>query len=112
MKRKYDIVWAETAENDLRGIIEYIAKDSPSQAIKIFRKITRAASLLYHLPNRGRIIPGLQEQGVVQYRELLVSPWRVMYRISGKSVFVVSVLDSRRNVEDILLERLIQQTSS
>ena len=107
MKKTYDIVWAETAKNDLCGIIEYIARDGPSQAQKIFNKIKRAASSLLHSPNRGRIIPELQEQGVLQYRELIISPWRVMYRISGKSVFVLSVLDSRRNIEDILLGRLI-----
>ena len=44
MKSPYDIVWAETAENDLCGIIEYLAKDNPSQAKKIFSKIQRAAS--------------------------------------------------------------------
>ena len=108
MKKPYDIVWAKTAENDLRGIIESIAKDSPAQAVKILHQIKRATSSLYHSPNRGRIIPELQEQGVLQYRELIISPWRVMYRISGKTVLVLSVLDSRRNVEDILLERLIQ----
>jgi addiction module RelE/StbE family toxin len=108
MKNPYDIVWAETAENDLCGIIEYLAKDNPSQAKKIFNKIKRAASGLYHSPKRGRIIPELQEQGLLQYRELIISPWRVMYRISGKTVLVLSVLDSRRNVEDILLGRLIQ----
>lgn len=108
MKNPYDIVWAETAENDLCGIIESLAKDNPSQAKKIFNKIHRAASGLYHSPKRGRIIPELQEQGLLQYRELIISPWRVMYRISGKTVLVLSVLDSRRNVEDILLGRLIQ----
>ena len=108
MKKTYDIVWAETAENDLRSIIEYIAKDNPSQAPKFFDKIKCATSNLSHSPHRGRIIPELHKQGIAQYRELIISPWRVMYRISGKSVFVVSVLDSRRNVEDILLERLIQ----
>jgi len=108
MTRKYDILWAESAENDLLGIIEYIARNNPSQAQKIFNKIKRATSSLFHSPNRGRIIPELQEQGVMQYRELIISPWRVMYRISGKTVLVLSVLDSRRNVEDILLGRLIK----
>jgi plasmid stabilization system protein ParE len=38
MKRKFDIVWAETAENDLCRIIEYIARDNPSQGKKSFTK--------------------------------------------------------------------------
>ena len=48
----------------------------------------------------------LQDQGILQYRELVISPWRVLYRISEKNVFVLSVLDSRRNIQDILLKRL------
>jgi toxin ParE1/3/4 len=56
---------------------------------------------------RGRIIPELQAQGVLQYRELIVSPWRIIYRIAGQKVFVLSVLDARQNIEDILLKRLL-----
>jgi len=47
-------------------------------------------------------------QGVGHYRELIIPPWRVIYRFSGDTVYVLSVLDSRRNLEDVLLERLIR----
>ncbi|MEK6194681.1 MAG: plasmid stabilization protein, partial [Deltaproteobacteria bacterium] len=40
-------------------------------------------------------------------RELIISPWRMIYRISEMKIYVLSVLDSRQNVEDILLKRLI-----
>lgn len=43
------------------------------------------------------------------YRELIVSRWRLFYRIAGESVYVLARIDSRRNVEDILLERLTRQ---
>jgi toxin ParE1/3/4 len=36
----------------------------------------------------------------------LCTPWRIIYRIATPSVFVMTVIDGRRNVEDILLERL------
>jgi len=107
MKKTYAIVWAETAEKDLFSIVKYIATDNPSRAEKIFQKIKRQTSRLFHPATRGRIIPELQAQGVLQYRELVISPWRVMYRISGRSVLVLAVLDSRRNIEDILLWRLL-----
>jgi len=107
MKRLYEIIWSETSEKDLISIIEYIAQDSPSIAYDKFKGIKKKASCLYSFPDRGRIVPELQEQGITQYRELIVSPWRIIYRISEKSVYVVSVLDSRQNVEDILLKRLI-----
>jgi hypothetical protein len=57
-------------------------------------------------PERGRIVPELREQGILQYRELVIPPGRILDRISEKSVLVLSVLDSRPNIEDVLLRRL------
>jgi len=105
MNKKYDIIWSYIAENDLKNIVEYIAEDSPPNALKIFNRIKQKASSLYTFPERGRIVPELREQGILQYRELVISPWRIQYRISEKRVLVLSVLDSRRNIEDILLKR-------
>ena len=106
MNEKYDAVWSNIAENDLKNIVEYIADDSPPNALKIFKRIKQKASRLHTFPERGRIVPELRDQGILQYRELVISPWRILYRISEKSVLVFSVLDSRRNIEDILLTRL------
>jgi len=107
MKKIYKIIWAESAEKDLSVILEYVARDNPAYAVKNFHTIKRKTSNLYHAPTRGRLIPELQEQGVLQYRELVIPPWRVMYRIAVQSVLVLAVLDSRRNIEDILLGRLL-----
>ncbi len=107
MKQVYEVIWAKIAENDLQTIVSYIAEDSVSRALQILRKLTKSASRLYQAPMRGRIIPELHAQGVLQYRELIVSPWRIIYRISGHKVFVLSVLDSRQNIEDILLKRFL-----
>lgn len=107
MSQKYDIIWAGVAENDLKEIIEYIATDSPANALKTLKKIKQKASSLYTLPERGRIVPELQDQGILIYRELIVPPWRIIYRISEMKVYVLSVLDARQNLEDILLKRLI-----
>jgi addiction module RelE/StbE family toxin len=107
MKKKYEVKWSNVAEKDLMGIIEYIADDNPANALRIFKQIKEKASSLYSFPERGRIIPELREQGISQYRELIIPPWRMIYRISEKTVYVLSVLDSRQNIEDILLKRLI-----
>jgi len=106
MNKRYDVIWSETSEKDLMGIVEYIAADSPSTAFGIFKEIKQKASRLYTFPDRGRIVPELQDQGIILYRELILPPWRIIYRISEKTVYVLSVLDSRQNVEDILLRRL------
>lgn len=107
MKKSYNVWWSETAENDLVSIIEYIARENPLQARKIFGEIKKQAESLNAFPDRGRMVPELQNQGITLYRELIIGPWRVMYRVSEDSVYVLSVLDSRQNVEDILLQRLI-----
>ena len=46
-------------------------------------------------------------QGISLYREIVIIPWRVIYKIERDRVYIVSVIDSRRNVEDVLLARLL-----
>jgi toxin ParE1/3/4 len=107
MKAGYNVSWSETAEKDLLGVIEFIAADSPSRAYDIFKDIKKKASSLRSFPERGRMVPEFQDQGITLYHELIIGPWRIIYRIAEKQVYVLSVLDSRRSIEDILLRRLI-----
>lgn len=109
MKQRYSVIWSDTAERDLLAIIEYIEDDSPSRAYGVFKEIVGKAAGLHSFPERGRVVPELQGQGIVQYHELIAGPWRIIYRVSEKSVYVLSVIDSRRSVEDILLRRLTGQ---
>ena len=108
MNKKYKVEWATVAESDLKKIIDYIANGSPGNALQVLKKIRQKTSNLYTFPERGRIVPELHGQGIHIYRELIVVPWRIVYRISDGIVFVLSVIDSRQNVEDILLDRLIK----
>ncbi len=107
MKKRFEVIWSKGSEKDLVDIVEYIASESPSRAIEVFEEIKDKASGLYLFPERGRVVPELQQQGITLYRELIVPPWRIIYRISEKTVYVLSMLDSRQNVEDILLYRLV-----
>lgn len=109
MNLKYRVLWTDIAEKDLFEIIEYIADENLINAENIFSKIRESTLTLNHFPERGRVVPELLDQGVYLYRELIVNPWRIIYRISEKKVYVLLVLDSRRNAEDILLKRLITQ---
>jgi len=106
MNVKFKVTWSDSAYQDLANIILYIAEDSSSNAKKLLNKIKTTVSDLYHSPQRGRVVPELQDQGILLYRELIILHWRVMYRISENSVIVLSVIDSRQNVEDILLKKL------
>lgn len=108
MKKYYEVIWARVAENDLLGIIIFIADDSPENALKILSKIKNRIAKLENSPMQGRVVPELFRQGISIYREVVISPWRVIYKVDENSVYILSVIDSRRNVEDILLARLLQ----
>jgi len=109
MKPRHSVLWSEVAERDLLAMIEYLANDSPSRAHEILKDIQKMSSSLYSFPERGRIVPEFREHGIMQYRELIVGPWRIIYRAINQNIYVLAVLDSRRNLEDLLLQRFIGQ---
>ena len=106
MNKKFKVHWTSIAEEDLKDIVLYIAEDSQTNARTVFEKIKEKTSSLTLFPERGRIVLELQDQGIFLYRELIHTPWRIIYRIENNKVYVLSVIDSRQNVEDILLKRL------
>ncbi len=103
--KKFAVDWAEIAERDLAAIVDRLADASPRNAGLVLDRIERSASRLIRFPKRGRVVPELEIHGVVIYRELVCRPWRIVYRIEGDRVQVTAVIDSRRNLEDLLLER-------
>jgi len=111
MEKAHEVYWSEAAAEDLNAIIEYIRADNPSVAKESLGKIQSKTAALRSFPQRGRIVPELKAHGILQYRELVISPWRVIYRISETRGYILSVIDSRRNVEDVLLERLVRKRS-
>lgn len=106
--KKYRVVWVRTATGDLESIAGYIADDSPARARDVLDGIERAAEKLAIMPRRGRVVPELAFFGIRNYRQLIHFPWRIIYRIAKEEVVVLAVLDSRRRLEDLLLERLVR----
>jgi toxin ParE1/3/4 len=101
------VFWTRTVQGDLRRIIEYIAVDSELQAKRVYLSIEQKADNLRQIAQQGRIVPELQYYGIVTYRELISTPWRIIYRLEANKVWILAVIDGRRNVEDLLLERFI-----
>jgi addiction module RelE/StbE family toxin len=100
------VLWTHTAQQDLTDIIDFIAQDSIADALAILHKLEAKAALLITLPNRGRIVPELLHTGISQYRELVSAPWRIVYRVESKQVLIMAVLDSRRDLQTVLLNRM------
>jgi toxin ParE1/3/4 len=102
------VAWADAARADLEAIAEYIANDRLQTALSVLDRIERAAARLTRMPERGRTVPELAMIGVCGYRELVVPPWRILYRLSESTVHVLAVVDSRRDVADLLMERFVR----
>jgi toxin ParE1/3/4 len=103
--KSFSVEWTATAQLDLEAVIQYISEQNVAAALKILTELEDSAKTLTRVPFRGRIVPELAEFGIQEYRELIRSPWRIIYRIAGEAAYVLAVLDSRRNLEDLLLDR-------
>jgi plasmid stabilization system protein ParE len=107
MAKKYVIKWAAPARDDLEELVDHIAQTNVAYAVKVLDKIELAVKNLNTSPRRGRIVPELEKYGYVLYREIIVDYWRIMYKIEHDIVYIMIVIDGRRNVEDIILKKII-----
>ena len=104
----YQVQWTNIAEQDLSDIVDYIAQDSINNALRVLDKLEKKANDLNDFPQRGRVVPELLDTGISQYREIISSPWRIIYRLGVDTVYIMGVFDSRRDLEGILLNRLVR----
>ena len=103
-----EIQWTLSARSDLEEIVEYIAQDSIPIALEKLDRIKKDVHRLQKFAKQGRIIPELKRIGITNYRELIMNPWRIMYRTENETIYIVAVIDGRRNIEDVLLRRNIR----
>ena len=108
MSETYKLKWTTNAKDDLLNIVSYIKKDSPSIANDIYQKIRKKAHSSNFFPLKGRVVPELQKEGITLYREVIASPWRVIYKVGNDTVYIMAILDSRQNVEELLLQKLLR----
>ena len=109
MIKEYTVNLTKEAETDLEEIVSYIAKDSIQNALKIFDRLHNKVNSLNKMPERGRYVPELLDKNIRDYKELIESPWRIIYKIDENKVDVLSIIDGRRNLQEILLEKLLRQ---
>jgi len=105
-KRRWRVVWTEAATHDLVEIVSFVARKSPVSARRLLIRLRSRADSLERSPQRGRVVPELASAGTRAWRELVAKPHRIVSRIRGEIVLVGAVLDGRRDLEDLLLERL------
>ena len=107
MAIKYNIKWASPASDDLDEIIEYISKTNLKYSIKVMEKIYGQVSKLDINPERCRIVSELEKYGYLRYRQLIVDYWKIIFKIEKNVVYIMIVIDGRRNLEDIILKKIL-----
>jgi plasmid stabilization system protein ParE len=107
-KRRFRVQWAEAAVRDFEELVSFIAMDSELDADRVLSRLGARSATLESSPGRGRLLPELARFGMRTWRELIVKPYRLIYRIEGEVVNVLAVFDGHRDLEDLLLERLLR----
>ena len=87
------IVWSDRSIDRLLAIHDYIAEESISGAASVIQQIFDAVEQLRMFPNSGRIVP---EYELVDVREILAKPYRILYRTMSDRVEIINVLHSRQ----------------
>lgn len=106
---KFKVIVMAEAERDLYEIYRYVAvHGAPAKADRLLNNLEKAVASLETSPQRGHYPPELVRLGVREYREVFYKPYRVIYRITGSTVSVFCVLDGRRDLPDLLQERLLR----
>lgn len=102
---KYKILRTDSAEEQLRDIIFYIADDSGDIdiALKYLDKIENAINRLQDFPMSGSVprYSILKKQG---YRVVIVERHLVFYKVneSEKTVIIYAIVDGKREYHNLL----------
>ncbi|GHV79088.1 hypothetical protein AGMMS49944_08790 [Spirochaetia bacterium] len=106
-----EIIWAKHGENALDDILKYIIENSgPINARKVYDEIIGKIELLKSERVTTRKSLELSEIGINDIHEINIKPWKIYYKIlnDNKLVSIQYILDTRRNIEEVLLNLVIE----
>jgi plasmid stabilization system protein ParE len=104
------IEWTPDGVDSLNEILEYYRDRAGENIAKtIYDKIIKEIELLELEEIKTRQTQELKDIGIYDVYELAIKPWKVYYKISNdnKRVVILFVLDGRRNLEEILVSKVI-----
>jgi plasmid stabilization system protein ParE len=87
------VIWSPLAERRAIEAFGVIAADRPQAAAKWLRELLTRVGTLDRFPKRGRVVPEINKPA---YRQILLHPYRVVYRVDAKQVVVLTIRHSRR----------------
>lgn len=103
MPAKYEVRVTPTAESDIEAIWDYITEDSPENAARFVSQLEEHIGALERFPVRCPLIP---ENEVLnsEYRHLVLGNYRIIFRITGTTVFILRIIHGSRLLDTSLFE--------
>lgn len=96
------------ADRDIESIYEYIAAvDGAAPAGRVLKRLLEASEQLATLADRGSHPKELLALGIREYRQVIVEPFRVIYRVMDDQVVIYLIPDGRRDMQALLARRLL-----
>lgn len=95
------LVWTEPALADLEAIADYIALENPAASNRLVQTVFESVERLECFPSSGKHPPEMPRS---PYREIVVTPCRVLYRVEGDAVFLLCVMRAERLLRRWLIE--------
>lgn len=104
----FAVLLTNAAVRDLDKLYEFIAEhDTPRKANFVLKQIEKAFTKLSEFPERGTYPKELLAIGIREYREVFFKPYRIIYRVMDKKVYVLLIVDGRRDMQSLLQRRLL-----
>jgi len=104
----FTVLLTNDAARDLEEIYDHIAlHDAPQKADHVLEQIEKTFSRLSESPERGAYPKELLSMGIREYHEVFFKPYRIIYRIMDRNVYVLLIVDGRRDMQLLLQRRLL-----
>jgi toxin ParE1/3/4 len=91
------LVWSPLADVQVDDAVAYVAADDPAAALAWLERLLERVRSLADYPDSGRMVPELQREDV---RELIVPPYRVIYRRTANAVEIGAIRHGARHFDE------------
>ena len=104
----YRVLLTRDAVNNPEELDTWIAAhDSPERADYVIDGISEAFQKLTKLPERGTYPKELSALGIHEFREVFFKPYRIIYRVEHRTIYIYLIADGQRDMQTLLSRRLL-----
>lgn len=105
---RFEVELTQGAEDDLEAIHAYLAEHRSADAAEsLLNAFLEKISTLERYPERGSVPKELEALGTRDFRQILLDPYHLIYRVTGRKVVILVIADGRRDMQALLERRLL-----